>query len=161
MIAEYAHYLHHEPVIVPDSYLPPPVLTYSQQRRKWILENTYLYQGDGFTLTVPAGYAFDLASVPRAVWWAIAPFELSIVAPLVHDFLYDYGGELPAPAVYPYRVFTRRQADYLFLEIMRREGVAELKARIAFNAVRAAGWIGWKGRGEPDDENSLLFMPLS
>ncbi|ALJ00803.1 DUF1353 domain-containing protein [Rufibacter tibetensis] len=160
MIRDYALSLQNEPVIVPDSFLPPPVLTFSQQSRKWMLENPYFYLGEGFNLTVPAGYAFDLASVPRAIWWAIAPFELSIVAPLIHDFMYDYGGVLLRQAVQPYRTFTRRHADHLFLEIMRREGVPELKARIAFNAVRAAGWIGWKGREEPDDENSLQFMSV-
>jgi len=39
------------------------------------------------TITVPTGFVTDLASVPRAMWWAIAPFDVARAA-IVHDILY-------------------------------------------------------------------------
>tara|TARA_E500000178_G_C16922887_1_gene708070 strand:+ start:663 stop:1148 length:486 start_codon:yes stop_codon:yes gene_type:complete len=39
------------------------------------------------TITVPKGFVTDLASVPRAMWWLIAPFDVARAA-IVHDILY-------------------------------------------------------------------------
>ena len=39
------------------------------------------------TIKVPTGFVTDLASVPRALWWAIAPFDVARAA-IIHDFLY-------------------------------------------------------------------------
>ena len=39
------------------------------------------------TITVPFGFVTDLASVPRAMWWAIAPFDVARAA-IIHDLLY-------------------------------------------------------------------------
>lgn len=44
---------------------------------------------------MPERFRFDLASLPREAWPLIAPFELSIAAPLLRDYLYRSGG---APA---------------------------------------------------------------
>ena len=41
----------------------------------------------------------DLSSVPRAFWGLIAPFEVSIEAPLEHDFLYQHRGDPPAGTI--------------------------------------------------------------
>ncbi|MCJ8165026.1 DUF1353 domain-containing protein [Pontibacter sp. E15-1] len=157
---QYAFYLHQDRVRIPNSYLPPPVLTYNPRIKRWILDREYTYFDEGTYITVPHGFEFDLASVPRAVWWAIAPFELSIVAPLLHDFLYENGGLLPAHTVQPYRKYTRREADWMFLEIMRREGVAEWKCRVAYNAVRTFGGHVWRGRLSPGEEHNLQLMPV-
>ena len=39
------------------------------------------------TITVKTGFVTDLASVPRAMWWAIAPFDVARAA-IIHDLLY-------------------------------------------------------------------------
>ena len=39
------------------------------------------------TITVPTGFVTDLALVPRAMWWAIAPFDVARAA-IIHDILY-------------------------------------------------------------------------
>ena len=36
---------------------------------------------------MPTGFVTDLASVPRAMWWAIAPFDVARAA-IIHDLLY-------------------------------------------------------------------------
>ena len=40
-------------------------------------------------ITVPAGYITDLASVPRAAWAFISPFDVARSA-VIHDMLYEY-----------------------------------------------------------------------
>jgi hypothetical protein len=126
-----------------DPGLPPVPITYDVGRRTWLLLSDYSYNYEGHTLTAKAGYAFDLSSVPRPVWWLIAPNELSIVAPLFHDLIYEYKGILPAECVSPYRTYTRHEADDLFLHLMEVEGVAWWRRNAAYSAVRAAGGIYW------------------
>jgi hypothetical protein len=139
-----AKQLSNSPVEVPASNLPPPVLTYVGDDL-WRLEQAYSYQDGDRVITVPAGFEFDLSSVPRALWWLIAPFELSIVAPLLHDYLYEHGGNPPAGSVVPPHTYTRRETDDLFRKVMEQEGVAPWRRTLAYAAVRLFGGQAWKG----------------
>ena len=152
--------LYREAVYILSSQLEPPVLTFNPRRGRWRLEHPYVYDDHGFRIIIQQGFEFDLASVPRTVWAVIAPFELSIVAPLIHDYLYVYGGNLPPGGVTPYQTYTRRAADLLFLEIMRREGIVEWRCRTAYNAVRLFGSIPWRGSTVPEDERSIVLMEV-
>jgi hypothetical protein len=119
-------------------------ITYDVQLKNWrLLEDfTIIYQGT--TLTAHKGFSYDLASIPRTLWWLIAPNELSIVAPLFHDLLYVYKGKLPDETyVSPYRTYTRRETDQLFLHLMQAEGVARWRRVTAYSAVRASGELFW------------------
>ena len=122
--------------------LPKPCNKLS--KRTWLLMAEYSLTYQGHTLTAHEGYSFDLSSVPRALWWLIAPNELSIVAPLFHDLLYEYRGRLPADGyVVPYRTYTRLEVDDLFLYLMEQEGVPWFRRHAAYSAVRAAGGVAW------------------
>jgi hypothetical protein len=126
------------------SALPAPVVTHVGPGNVWRLEEEYSYQDGGSVITVPQGFRFDLASIPRAFWWLVSPFELSIAAPLLHDFLYHHKGEPPAGSVVPPRAYSRLEADRLFRRVMEVEGVARWRRAPAYAAVRAFGWLGWK-----------------
>lgn len=123
---------------------PDVAITYDVSLRSWRLLQDYSYVYLDNTLTAKKGYAFDLSSIPRPLWWLIAPNELSIIAPLFHDLLYEFRGRLPDETyVNPYRTFTRREADDLFLHLMEVEGVARWRRLAAYSAVRAAGGLAW------------------
>ena len=145
---EGAYHLDRATVALPASGLPAPVVSYLTRARCWRLERPYTYAEDGLRITVPAGFHFDLASVPRPFWWLIAPFELSVAAPLLHDFLYRYAGRPPAGSVEPPRSFSREEADRLFRRVMEREGVPGWRRAAAFWAVRAFGGRAF-GRAGP------------
>lgn len=121
-----------------------PVVTYLIAVRKWRLEQPFIYQDKDNQITVPAKFEFDIASIPRPFWWLIAPFELSISAPLVHDFLYCYRGEPPRGSIIPPRCYTRRQTDILFRSMMKEEGVWLWRRSAAYWAVRWFGWKAWR-----------------
>ena len=140
---ELAYHLDHDPVEIAGSRLPPPVIT-SPEIGRWRLEVAYTYHDDGTAITVPAGFEFDLSSVPRLFWSLIAPFELSIVAPLVHDFLYRHGGKPPA-GIDPPRSYSRAEADRMFLEIMEAESVPTWRRVLAYAATRVFGGSAWRG----------------
>ena len=83
--------------------------------------------------------------MPRAFWWLIAPFELSVVAPLVHDFLYLHAGKPPPGSVEPPRAYSRAEADRAFRQIMEAEGVESWRRVFAYAATRAFGGGAWRG----------------
>lgn len=101
------------------------------------------FQADGLPeleIHIEAGYQFDLASVPRFAWRIVAPFELGSVAPLVHDRLYELKGVLPGNAP-----VSRKEADLIFREIMKMEGVKKWRRNVAYWALRIGG-ARWKKR---------------
>jgi hypothetical protein len=129
------------------SDLASPLVTYVVAEKTWCLEEDYTYAGDGFHLLVVKGFKFDLASVPRLLWWLIAPFELSISAPLLHDFLYRYQGNPPLGGITPQKAFTRKEADRLFREIMEQERVKAWRRFFAYWGVRFFGGKVWRCKG--------------
>jgi hypothetical protein len=135
--------LSHARVGVAGSRLPAPIVSYDVATAHWHLEAAYDYLDDPNRITVPNQFRFNLASVPRAFWWLIAPFELSIAAPLIHDFLYRHRGSPPAGAIVPPRSYDRRQSDQLFRQLMALEGVPAWRRALAYRAVRWFGGAGW------------------
>jgi hypothetical protein len=142
-VEKLARTLEHEPVEIAESRLPPPILSHIGGDR-WRLEAEYAYRDAETTITIPKGFEFDLSSVPRALWWLIAPFDLSVAAPLLHDFLYLYGGRPPAGSVAPPRIYNRAEVDAMFRGIMRKEGVTRWRQVLGYLAVRAFGRPAWR-----------------
>jgi len=92
---------------------------------------------DGRVIIVPEGFKYDKASVPRAVWWYIPRDDAQIEqAAKFHDWLYEnqkIEGEW----------MTRKEADQIFLKILKSEGMRWSKRRMVYLAVRSGGWIGF------------------
>ena len=110
------------------------------------LDHDYVYAwietGDQKAITVPAGFQSDGASIPR---WAqsisgLTPDGLIRAAALIHDYLYVSKGDLLSQGL----VFDRLQTDALFYKIMLEAGVPVMRAKIAYYAVRVAGWYSWE-----------------
>ena len=70
--------------------------------KKWILERPLSYQNNEMEesalqsvgvkcssskITCKKGFVTDLASVPRAIWWSISPWDIARAA-IIHDLLY-------------------------------------------------------------------------
>lgn len=106
----------------------------------------YTYQANGYKITIPKGFVYDRATIPRAFWLIMDKDSLSNVAPLFHDMLYRHGGKLPQNLVLPYRTFSRDDADKLFLELMTKCGVVNWRSKAAYEAVRNFAESHWNGR---------------
>jgi hypothetical protein len=138
-----AQQLNNDPVEVRSSHLAPPILSFVGGRQ-WRLEADFWFPDAGRVITVPKGFLFDLSSVPRALWWLIAPFDLSVVAPLIHDFLYRYGGKPPAGSIEPPHTYTRAEVDAVFRRIIEAENVATWRRVLGYAAVRVFGFWAWR-----------------
>ena len=106
----------------------------------------YTYDSGKYKITVPKGFIYDRASIPRIFWVLVDKDSLSNVAPLFHDYLYRQGGVLPENQVSPYRKFSRNDTDDLFLELMTKCGVNRWRREAAYQAVRRGGGYAWKGK---------------
>ena len=79
--------------------------------------------------TIPKGFVFDGASVPRILWWLFPPAGRYMVAALLHDYLLGLDK------------VSRADADAFFLLVMKKLGVAVWRRFIMWGAVRIFGII--------------------
>lgn len=128
-----------------ESPLLRPRVDFMVDRNLWILAEEYRYQDGDHALIVPFGFTLNLASIPRPLWTLVSTFELGLVGPIIHDFLYGCGGNPPAGTCVPHRTYTRDEADVLFKELMKREKVPDWRWRTAYQAVRSFGASAWRG----------------
>ena len=133
--------------------------------RKWILERMLSYKSDEIdTASMQAiglggkehevkctkGFVTDLASVPRAIWWLIAPWDIARAA-IIHDLLYrrirEYRAENETPdnpdletVVNNYKA-AKIAADKVFLMAMEDASphVPNWKIKAAYYAVVCFG----------------------
>ena len=114
-------------------------VSFKTRQGYWEIETPISAEFRGHVIRIPNGFRTDLASVPRIFWCIIGPFELSVIAPVVHDYLYINVGRL-----HKKQVFTRKDVDQAFRYFMREEGVGCFRRFVAYWAVRFFGWIPWR-----------------
>jgi hypothetical protein len=111
-----------------------PRLRWIKQAKTWQLEDPVCWLHDGALIQVPVGFCTDLASIP---------FPLNAIHPrsghhhhraaIVHDYLYYFAGLIPDGDY----VFTRKESDRIFYDIMRHDGVPAWRAYLMWLAVRS------------------------
>lgn len=117
--------------ITPAGFLTPlRVELADESAGTWRLTQDLHYQSAraGRRIVVPAGFVTDFASVPRLPIIYLATGDTAHGPAVVHDWLYS-SGEL-----------RRSIADAVFLEAMEAAGIAWLRRRAMYAAVRAMGW---------------------
>ena len=94
-----------------------------------------LPDGRVFYIEVKAGFVFDGASIPRALWRLCGhPLEAPrIAAALAHDWIYAS------------RACARADADAIYREICRMVGIAWICRTTEYEVLRWFGWIAWNG----------------
>lgn len=88
---------------------------------------------DGQTITIPAGFISDGASVPRFLWCILDPpiCALTLIPSIIHDFLYR---DQPC-----YKIKT----DWLYFCLLRDNGYALWKCWLVFVGLVLFGWLAW------------------
>lgn len=103
------------------------------------LKVPYLYETPEHYIIVPEGFLHDGASVPRLFWTisGLTPDGLHRAASLIHDYLYENFGKTK------HRLYSRKECDQIFKDIMKKSGVNSYRVKIAYFAVRIGGWTFW------------------
>jgi len=70
------------------------ILVWIFEVRKWkLLENSdfkIFVDNSTVVVTIPKGYVFDGASIPRPFWFLLSPTGLLLIPALIHDYGYCY-----------------------------------------------------------------------
>lgn len=117
------------------------------------------------TITVPKGFRWDGASVPKMFWsWGFETDGKHRAAALVHDFIYIHEGKLPEGTmvssyldyenVIQHGSFSRLDSDRLFGKMMSQAGVDKTRKKIMTIVVKYFGWIYWS------DGPSLIWKSI-
>jgi len=86
---------------------------------------------EGIKVEVPKGYSTDLDSVPRVPFVHAWLKGRTTKSAIIHDWLYD-------------NKHDRAEADKIFLEAMKDEGVPAWRRMPIYLAVRSFGWLAYK-----------------
>ncbi|NET39517.1 MAG: DUF1353 domain-containing protein [Cyanothece sp. SIO1E1] len=147
--------------------LPTARLSYNPVKDISKIEEQYVYKDTerNAKIVIEIGFDFDLSSIPRLFWKIIGPYELSVEAPLIHDFMYlsrggrrsdwPHGTPILGKIEPNTCLYSRRDADELFLTMMRQAGVRSWRRFLRYRAVRIFGWLFWK----PDEEGGQSNQP--
>jgi len=92
-----------------------------------LTENLSYYVDDNYVIVIPKGFKTDFASIPRIFWNIIAPIGKWTLPSVLHDYLYSEGYRLG---------ISRKQADKIFYQAMRKSFVAPITANIMWVCVR-------------------------
>jgi hypothetical protein len=92
---------------------------------------------NGRELIVPAGFQCDGASVPRFLWSSVSPAidPRTLRAAICHDYLYRNAPD----------GWTRKDADELFYDFIRADGLSWWASQKAYWGVRLFGTSSWRG----------------
>jgi hypothetical protein len=108
-------------------------------KRSWKTLEDIVVSSLGYRITVKKGLETDFASIPQIFWSIIgAPTTGLYLKPsIVHD------------ALYMSEAVERSEADAIFLDLMKQQGVSWLKRNIMYSAVRVGGMFVWNSH-KPD-----------
>ena len=106
-----------------------------EKMRNFVLVKPVNVEIDGREFTIPKGFITDFASVPKAFWSILPPMGKYGLAALLHDYLYRTG------------LVSRKEADKLFLKMMKKLGVSRWKRIVMYLAVRVFGGKAYVKKG--------------
>ena len=117
-----------------------PGLKFIKDQGLWELMDMTCWVYKDILIKVPVGFLTDIASVPQIFHTVFKPYGKHNRAAIIHDYLYKFKGNFPG---YNYQ-FTRVEADRIFLDIMKVDGVSWFFRNTMYLAVKyyniGAGW---------------------
>jgi hypothetical protein len=106
---------------------------YSYKSKKyWVIRKPITVElSDGTIITIPDGFFYDMASVPKFLWSIARPFNDGLFGTLIHDYLYHI------------KIKSRKETDkeYLYWNKITNSNIIDNYVRYFF--VRAFGWLYW------------------
>ena len=114
-----------------------PVIAPMPGANNWVLVDDVKISVDfgrrRYTYFIPKGFETDFASVPRALWWLVAPTDYPLLrASLLHDYLYRMSERA-----------SREWADKVLFKLSVKDGLPKWKAYLVYFAVRLFGGRVW------------------
>lgn len=120
--------------------------------KEYLLNEHFIIRINDLEFVIFKGFVFDGASIPRFAWSIIglAPVGPHLAAACLHDFLYENRGHIPEDKgsvkfndKLTKLVFTRKQTDELFRDVLRVSCLSSFRVWAMYNAVRVFGQKAW------------------
>jgi hypothetical protein len=99
------------------------------------------------SITVPAGFVAEFASIPRALWSELSPVGEHTRAAIVHDYLYWF------------QPCEREETDNLLMIAMSAAGVSDLRRGAIYAGVRMGSADVWNANRVARDRGDLKIVP--
>lgn len=124
------------------------VVTHLVGTGSYRLKESLTFRKSNLSITIPAGFVFDGASVPQ-LFTNLFPKSGARYdrAACLHDWLYAT------------QFTTRKRADDLFLEAMKADGVGTITRRTIYRAVRMFGWSAWNKVKKHEANKLAISLP--
>ena len=105
---------------------------FTKSKKKWKLKKSITVElSDGTIITIPEGYTWDLASVPKWLWGLVRPYNDGLLGTLIHDYMY----------VYKIGSVQKANKEYLFWNNITNKNKFDNYIRYIF--VTLFGWLVW------------------
>ena len=111
------------------------VYSYKSKKYWMITKQIDILLSDNTIISIPKGFYYDMATVPKYLWSIIRPFNDALFATLIHDYLYIHQET---------HNMTRYQADNEFLSWSNIINKNKFDNYLRYLFVRIFGWLWWK-----------------
>jgi hypothetical protein len=131
---------------------PSPSATPDAITRFWILDKDMVWNigNTEDSITVPAGFVTDYASIPRFLWsLGLSPYERYSRAAIIHDYLYWT------------QVCTKAQSDRILLIAMKESAVERFDEVAVYNGVVLGGQSSWDENARQRRDGWPRIVPLA
>ena len=132
------------------------ILIFVFQVRRWRVEEAFIYEYKGKKYAVHAGFEFDGASIPKALWGLLSPVGLLLIPGLLHDYGYRYNGiysldENNTP-VWDETISTQSAWDELFKDIGNEVNNIPILNELAKFGLWLGGFKAWNAWRDEKEE---------
>jgi hypothetical protein len=115
----------------------------------YALASPFTAKSYDYVIAVLDGFKYDGFSVPILFHWFQSPFTgVGTPAALIHD------------ALYASELVTRKTADLIFRDLLKKYGVGVVKRNILYQAVRRFGWYTYNGHSAEAVEEARRFVKI-
>lgn len=109
-------------------------LEWNNEKETFILLEAIPFKFKGEDKEVPVGFETDLASIPSLFRSLISKIGKHIMPAVVHDYFYV-------------EQLGKKEADTIFLSLMKDAGVNWMKRKLMYRAVNLFGFLAYKKNG--------------
>ena len=119
------------------------ILLWILTTRNWEIAEDFEYELNDIKYTIPAGFKFDGASIPKFLHTFLSPVGVLLMGGLVHDYAYKYQTLLKINKVDTLGVISQKRADEIFRDINIGVNGFYLMNYLAYYSLRLGGFLAW------------------
>lgn len=119
-------------ILASEDVIQHSYIFFTTGKKKWKITKPVTVQlTDGKVITIPEGYKWDMASVPRGFWGLVSPYNDGLLGTLIHDYMYTE----------KINTVTAANKEYLFWNNLTNKNKVDNYLRYIY--VSLFGWLAW------------------